>query len=202
MILSVSHRVKSMSSQKNPIISHSSYLWCKAIVCFCLLSNPFPIASCPRLQTKGSVAPARSDKTELALKPQLVLAPLWLHRATEIKGRVCMTQTLSLVTSESPRSTSQPRWHCMDPKATQVYLHGQVYLTAQHGQQPLSQDVPPRPTSPLSQLWNCCLYKLIENCWERVNHWKLCASSSTSKCVGQSRAMLRTWLFLSECLQD
>lgn len=125
----MSHRVKSMSSQKNPITSHSSYLWSKAIVCFCLLSNPFPIASCPRLQTKGSMAPARSDETAgsetLAGPGSSVIA----QQVTEIKGCVHATQTLSLITSECPHSTTQARWHWVDPKPTQVNLHGQGHHT-------------------------------------------------------------------------
>jgi len=97
--LCVSYRVKSMSSSKNSITSHSSSLWSGAIVCFCFLSNPFWAASCPRLQTKGSAAPARSDKTEPGLgspAPRPQLHCLITKRATEMEGR-------------TPRAPSEPR---------------------------------------------------------------------------------------------
>lgn len=84
-----------MSSPKHSITSHSSYLWREPIVCFCLLSNPFSFASCPRLQTKGSVAPARSDETAPCCEPRRCprLCSVIIKRMKETKGHARSPQT-------------------------------------------------------------------------------------------------------------
>lgn len=93
-----------MSSPKNSITSHSSYLWREAIVCFCLLSNPFSIASCPRLQTKGSVAPARSDETEAGFEhPAPSSAPLFNYKASKGNQRTrALAVSTRLLTASPP----------------------------------------------------------------------------------------------------
>lgn len=84
--LCVSYRVKSMSSPKNPITSHSSHL--RARLCLLLSPiKPFYTASCPRLQTKGSAAPARSDETEPGFESPAWPQPCPLLSSTAKQGR-------------------------------------------------------------------------------------------------------------------
>lgn len=122
----MSHEVKSMSSQKK-----SNYI--PFIVSleqgYCLLLSPIkPFSHCllPETTNKrqhgtskvrrdraGSETPAGPGSSGTA------------QQVTQTKGRLHVTQMLSLVTSECPCGTSQARWHQVHPKATQVYLHGQ-----------------------------------------------------------------------------
>lgn len=129
MILSVSHRVKSMSSQKK-----SNYI--PFIVSlehgYCLLLSPIkPFSHCflpkttnERQRGTSKVRQDRAGSETLAGPGSSVIA----QQEIKIKGRVRMTQTLSLVTIEFPRSTSQARWHQVGPKASQVY--GQEHHTS------------------------------------------------------------------------
>lgn len=100
---------------------------------YCLLLSPIkPFSHCflPKTTNErqcgtSKVRRDRAGSESLAGPGSSVIA----QQATEIKGRVHLTQTLGLVTSESPRSTSQASWHQVDPKASQVYLHGQEHHT-------------------------------------------------------------------------
>lgn len=130
-----------MSSPKNSITSHSSYLWSEAIVCFCLLSNPFRAASGPRLQTKGSVAPARSDETKpgfetLGSPPS---ASLFHYEASEGNEKTRATNAHLIAAGDSPsaarvRGAGGPRGH---PRASPRARAGSPW--------------PGRPASPASR---------------------------------------------------
>lgn len=163
MILSVSHRVKSMSSQKK-----SNYIpfIVSLVQGYCLLLSPIkPCSHCflpkttnERQHGTSKVRGDRAGSDTLAGPGSSVVA----QQETETKGPVCRTQMLSLDTSKSPCSPSQARGPHKFISMGKSITH--------HGQQPLCQDAPPRPTAPLSQLGNHCQYKLSEHCWERVNH--------------------------------
>lgn len=100
---------------------------------YCLLLSPIkPFSHCflPKTTNKrqhgtSKVRRDRAGSEILAGPGSSVIA----QQVTEIKGCLHVTQTLSLVTSECPHSTTQARWHWVDPKPTQVNLHGQGHHT-------------------------------------------------------------------------